>query len=49
MSQAVDHFLAEPHRSELAKYKISKQEWAVMQDIEYVLGVRHDIRVSHVL
>ena len=41
--------LALPNHSDLAKYKISRQEWAVMQDLEVILSVRHIMDISYVL
>ncbi|KIM87797.1 hypothetical protein PILCRDRAFT_63268, partial [Piloderma croceum F 1598] len=39
MRPVVDHFLALPNHNDLAKYKITPQEWVVMQDIEVILSV----------
>jgi hypothetical protein len=38
----VDYYLALPNNSDLAKYRITPKEWAVMQDFEMILSVRHD-------
>ena len=44
-NQAVDHFLALPNYSDLARYKITHWEWEVMQDFEIILGVSHILSV----
>jgi hypothetical protein len=40
-SQAVDYFLALPQNKDLAKYKLSSEDWDKLRDIEFVLSVRH--------
>ena len=47
--QAIDHFLALPNHSDLAKYRITRQEWVVMQDLEVILSVRRDMHFLYVL
>ena len=47
--QAIDHFLALPNYSDLAKYRITPQEWAIMQDLEFILSVRRYMHVSYTL
>lgn len=44
-SQAVDHFLALPQNKDLAKLKLSSEDWDKLRDIEFALSVRH----SHAL
>jgi hypothetical protein len=41
--QAIDYFLTLPNHRNLAKYRISPQEWGVMQDLEVILGVHRNI------
>jgi hypothetical protein len=37
--QAIDHFLASPVNSDIAKHRLSDVEWAALQDFEVILGV----------
>ena len=37
--QAVDNLLAQPHLPELAKYRLLKKEWEVLQDFEVILSI----------
>lgn len=41
---AVDYFLALPNNHDLAKYKISPQEWQAMQDVEVILSIPHKVQ-----
>jgi hypothetical protein len=40
--QAVDYFLVLPQHQDMAKYKISEDEWQCMQDLEVILSVSPD-------
>jgi hypothetical protein len=43
----VDHFLALPNHSDLAKYKITPREWDVLQDFEVIVGVSRESSVKN--
>ncbi|KAF8477625.1 hypothetical protein DFH94DRAFT_634370, partial [Russula ochroleuca] len=44
LQPAVDHFLTLPNHSDLAKFRITLQEWKVMEDFEMILSVLHRVQ-----
>jgi len=48
-SQAVDYFLALPQNKDLAKHKLSSEDWNKLRDVEFVLSVCQTPSLSHTL